>query len=244
MKYLLFPAFLLCLNTYKLNSQCTLRNASFTYGEKIEYEVVYNWGFIWISAGTVTFNVKNSNYQGKPVYHIDAFGSTFKTYDWFYKVRDNFQAYVDTVTFKPLWAERNTNDGGYKAYESYVFNEPSKKVYSAIKTSERSLHRDTLNMTACVYDVLTAAYYARNIDFSKYKPNDKIPIWMLIDGKTYPLYIRYIGKEVITGLNNQKYSCIKLASLIIEGTIFKSGEDLFVWVTTIAIIFQFLWKPR
>ncbi len=45
------------------------------------------------------------------------------------------------------------------------------------------------------------------------------------------LYIRYLGKEIITGLKDQKYNCIKLSSAMIEGTIFKSGEDLIIWIT-------------
>ncbi len=74
-------------------------------------------------------------------------------------------------------------------------------------------------------------YYARNVDLSKYKKNDKIPLTFVIDNKIYTLYGRYLGKEVIKTKKQTKYRCIKLKLLLVEGTIFKGGEDLVVWVT-------------
>ncbi len=107
--------------------------------------------------------------MGKTVYQIDAFGTTYRGYDWFFKVRDYFHAYVDTASFEPLWAERNSSDGGYKTYENYVFNEPSKTIYSVVKTNNNPIHLDTLAMKGCIYDILTAAFHARNIDYSNIK---------------------------------------------------------------------------
>ncbi len=227
--FLLF-IFLFACNFFA-DAQLSNNNKAFRVGEKLEYEIAYNWGFIWLPAGTVTFQLKTDYFQGQNVYHLNAFGITYKTYDWFFKVRDYFQSYVDTLNFAPLWAERNTNDGGYKAYENYVFNAPLKKIFVEVKTSEKFPKHDTLKMLDGLADVLTAAYQIRNRDYSGYKINDKIPIWVLIDGKAHPLYIRYLGKEVITLRDNRKFNCLKLASLLIEGTVFKGGEDLTVWIS-------------
>jgi len=40
-----------------------------------------------------------------------------------------------------------------------------------------------------------------------------------------------LGKVVLKTKDGNKYNCIKFSALLIEGTIFKGGEDLFVWVT-------------
>ncbi|NJK87753.1 MAG: DUF3108 domain-containing protein [Bacteroidales bacterium] len=45
------------------------------------------------------------------------------------------------------------------------------------------------------------------------------------------MFIRYLGKETIETKEGIKYNCIKFSSLLVEGTIFKGGEDLIVWVT-------------
>ena len=49
----------------------------------------------------------------------------------------------------------------------------------------------------CVQDVLSSIYYARNIDFNKYKAGDRIPFTMFLDNEVYNMYIRYLGKDDI-----------------------------------------------
>jgi hypothetical protein len=69
-------------------------------------------------------------------------------------------------------------------------------------------------------DVVSAVYYARNIDFSKYKPGDKIPFDMFLDDEIFHLYIRYMGKEKVK-TRYGKFHAIKIKPLLIKGTIFK-----------------------
>ena len=54
---------------------------------------------------------------------------------------------------------------------------------------------------------------------------------MILDGKTYNLYIRYKGKEIIKNREGRRFRCLKFSPLLVEGTIFASGEDMTVWVT-------------
>ncbi|MGN6476729.1 MAG: DUF3108 domain-containing protein, partial [Flavipsychrobacter sp.] len=73
-------------------------------------------------------------------------------------------------------------------------------------------------------------YYARNIDYSKYSPGDKIPFSMFLDDQVYNLFIRYLGKERVT-TKYGTFNTIKISPLLIEGTIFKGGEKMTVWVS-------------
>jgi len=213
-------------------AQCFSKNTSFKFGEKIVYDVAYNWQFVWLSAGEVTFMVKNTNYLGNTVYHFDAYGTSYKSYDWFYKVRDRYQAYADTGTLQTLWAGRATYEGGYEVFEDYLFKWSQKVVYGTTKTTKKPyLHSDTISLNVCLNDLVTAIYYARNIDFTKCKMNEKIPIWSLIVGKTYPLYIRFLGKEILHTRDEKNISCYKFSAKLVDGTVFKGGEELYAWVT-------------
>jgi hypothetical protein len=223
--------FLIIASPHILKSQCYNHNAAFKIGEKIEYEIVYSWGPVWVPAGKVDFEVSGSKYKDRPVYYFHSFGTSYKSYDWFYKVRDYFESYVDTSTLQTLWASRKSYEGGNEVFEDYTFNHNAKKLYATVQTSAIHKRSDTLNLATCLNDLNSAIYYARNIDFSKCKINDKVPFWVIIIDKTYPLYIRYLGKEVFTTRDNHKYNCIKFSSKLVEGTIFKGGEDLKVWVT-------------
>ncbi|MEK0750762.1 DUF3108 domain-containing protein, partial [Mycobacterium ulcerans] len=85
-------------------------------------------------------------------------------------------------------------------------------------------------MPDCVQDVLSAIYYARNIDYDRYKPGDKIPFSLFLDDEVYDIYIRYLGKEQV----NTRYgtfNAIKFKPLLIKGTIFEGGEQMTVWVS-------------
>jgi hypothetical protein len=46
----------------------------------------------------------------------------------------------------------------------------------------------------------------------------------------YPSYIKYLGKDVMT-TRYGKFKVIKLAPLLVKGTIFKDGDKMVVWVT-------------
>jgi hypothetical protein len=84
--------------------------------------------------------------------------------------------------------------------------------------------------TNCIQDVVSAIYYARNIDFNKYKVGDKIPFDMFLDDEVYHLYIRYLGKEKIK-TRYGKFNAIKFKALLIKGTIFQGGEKMNAWVS-------------
>jgi hypothetical protein len=73
-------------------------------------------------------------------------------------------------------------------------------------------------------------YYARNIDFNKYKPGDKIPFDMFLDDEIYHLYLRYEGKDNVK-TKYGKFRAIKFKPLLIKGSIFEGGEQMNVWVS-------------
>jgi hypothetical protein len=227
----LLAAILLFL-VYKTGfSQCFTTNFAFSEGETVTYEVSYNWGFIWLNAGYVEFNVKPGEYHDRYIYFLDAYGSTYKSYDWFFKVRDHYQCYLDKEKLHPLWFHRENYEGGYEVDNRYIFNPDKNIVYAYTQNSKQTFRKDTVNIPPCTFDLLSIIYYARNIDFSGLSIGDSIPIITIIDGEIYDLYIRYLGKETIQSRSGEEYRCIKFSILLVEGTIFKGGENMFVWVS-------------
>ncbi|MBN2486138.1 MAG: DUF3108 domain-containing protein [Bacteroidales bacterium] len=232
MKKVFIILYILAATWSVASGQCFKNNYTFAEGEEITYTVAYNWGFIWIDAGWVEFKVKPATYINRNVYHLDAFGSTFKSYDWLFKVRDHYQSYLDKETLLPLWHHRKNYEGGYEVDDKYVFDWRNNRVFAYTKNSNQALRKDTVALpNRCTFDLQTLIYYARNLDFSGLELNDTIPVYAIIDYNIYNLYIRYGGKETITLHNGASYRCIKFSALLVEGTMFKGGEDLIVWVT-------------
>lgn len=227
----LTTAVLLIVLAMQAGAQCKDVNTAFKAGELVRYHAYYNWGFIWINAGQVSFAVEPARVDASPAYHLKAHGATYKSYDFLFKVRDTFETKVDTLHLEPFEFKRVTNEGSYHANYLYRFNREQRSIAASIQ-KEKEAARDTILLWKdCSFDLLSMVYKARNIDYEQYSVNEKIPISMVVDGEIHDIYIRYLGKETIKNRDGRRFRCLKFSPLLVEGTIFKSGEDMTVWVT-------------
>ncbi|GAB4376409.1 MAG: hypothetical protein Kow0075_03510 [Salibacteraceae bacterium] len=201
-------------------------------GESITYSVYYHlWG-VWVGAGEVTFTVESDEFLGKPCLKFNGEGATYKRYDWFYKVRDTYTAFSHPDNLKPYRFSRNISEGSFFMREENIYDYQRHKIYSVLKVKENPIQLDTIDLKPNSYDVLSLIYHVRDIDFSKVKPGEKIPIRMVIDRETYDLYVRYIGVKTYKHSELGEVECYVFSPLLVEGTIFKDGERMTVWVTT------------
>jgi len=205
-----------------VNSSCTIRNSAFKEGEKVGFTVYYSVGnLVNASAGTGAFSTTLEQLNGRSVYHVTAEGRTLPSYEWAYKARDVYETYMDTETLQPLKFIRNVNEGGYKKYQNVSFN---KGANTAI-TNE-----GVFKIPACVQDVVSSVFYARNVDFNRLKINDRIAFSMFLDNEVYQMSIRYLGKETIS-TKYGRFKAIKIRPVTIKGNIFAGDEKMTVWVT-------------
>lgn len=225
MRSLIFLVALIFLGSFQQvvaqDDFCNARNKAFSEGEKLYFKVWYNLGKVWIGAGEANLSVAGAVLNGKKMYHIVGDGKTLKTYDFFYKVRDRYESWVDATTMQPARFLRNVNEGGYRIYNNVIFNQ---NIGQAVSTT------GIFQVPKCIQDVLSAIYYARNINFGAYKFGAKIPFSMFLDDKVYNLYIRFLGRERID-TRYGAFNVIKIAPLLIEGNSFSGGEKMIVYVT-------------
>jgi hypothetical protein len=92
---------------------CQAANFTFQNGEKLTYKIFYNWNFVWLSAGEVTFKVFDEDKQ----WHYQAYGKTYPSYEWFFKVQDQYDSWVNKGTLLPNYSERSVNEGNYHIFE-------------------------------------------------------------------------------------------------------------------------------
>ena len=128
---------------------------------------------------------------------------------------------MDTATLLPYKFVRNVDEGGYKKYDNVTFNRSSN---TAVSTN------GVFKVDNCIQDVVSMVYYCRNINYEKYKVNDKIPFDMFLDDEVFHMYIRYMGKEKIK-TRYGKFNAIKIKPLLIKGTIFEGGEKMTAWLS-------------
>lgn len=183
--------------------------------------VFYNALGLYVNAGTANFTVTTERFNNKPVYHIVGSGVTNSKYDWIFKVRDRYETYIDTNNLQPYKFIRNVDEGGYKKYENITFNRTANTALST---------QGVYKVPNCIQDVVSSMYYARNIDFNKYKAGDKIPFTIFLDNEVYNMYIRYQGKETIK-TRYGKFRAIVFKPLLVKGTLFEGGERMTVYVS-------------
>jgi len=224
-----FSLVLLCQLSH---GQCPKKQIIYRTGEEIKYKAYYNLGFIWIHAGYANFYVKDTTIRNTSFYKFYSEGYSHEDYDWFFKVRDYFTSINSKTTLDPIYFHRDNLEGDYWVKNTYVFSKGTNKVYSITNNKEDGFSQDTLDMKPCLSDVLTAIYKTRSFDYSETKFGDTIPLTMIVDGDIYNLYIRYKGKEIVELKElGRKVQCVKFTVMLLDGTVFKGGEDMTVWVT-------------
>lgn len=214
-----------------LKAQNPAVSLPFRVGEVVKYNAYYNWKFVWLNAGTAEFYVTDTVFNGIPAYHFKSLGSSLSSYDWFFKVRERFESIARMSDLAPFWFIRDSYEGGYKAFNRYRFSYADSTLFVDSYTSDRPYKQKMFTLDKRIYDVLSAIYWCRSIDFSKLKKGDRVPLTMAIDDGVYDLFIRYLGTEKIEHRNGEIFDTYKFSVMLVEGTIFKGGEDMVVWVS-------------
>jgi len=220
--------FLPLLNlSYSSPNDCGVKNTAVENGETLVYKIYYNWNFIWIGAGEVVFRVT----EEETTYKISAIGTTYPSYDWFFKVRDRYETVVNKADFLPISSVRDIQEGKFTLYDSLLFNRDESTITSYRGKNKDNLQDSLFEADPCIQDILSIIYYARNLNFEERTPA-KIPASIFIDRSIWPLEISvgsYKERHKIKGLG--VFSTLELNPNVKEGFYFKKNTDMKIWVT-------------
>ncbi len=209
-------------------TQCSITNTSFQGGEEFVFEIYYNWNFVWLSAGEVVFKVEDKGDQ----YHLSAHGSTYRNYEWFFKVRDKYDTYVDKETLLPEVSIRDILEGRYTLYDKITFDNEKKIARSLRGKSKESAEITEYPIESCMHDILSIVYFSRNLDFDNMAEGEAFPIKIFVDKETWPLKVTYKGKEDKKKIKKLgKFDAIQFSPEVISGNVFREGTEMNVWVS-------------
>ncbi len=193
---------------------------AFRAGEKLGYVLHYGW----LNAGTATLELKKTDQEigGRKLLHAVGLGESSGAFKAFFKVDDRYETYFDEAGVFPYAFIRRVNEGGYSFSQDYTFLQQRHQV----NTQEKK----TFDVPAHVQDMLSAFYFARTMDYSNASPGQEYMIPCFMDNERWDLRMRFVKKETIK-LRNGKYRCLKFQPVVQEGRIFKTNDDLNVWIT-------------
>ncbi len=196
-----------------------INNEAFGPNEVLKYRVHY--GFIDAGEATLEVSPELKSVGGRNCYVVTGTGRSVGAFDWFFKVRDKYQSYIDAEAMVPWLFIRRVDEGGYTINQNVSFNH-----YKSTATSEKK----TIGTPGHTQDLISAFYYARTIDFESAAPGDTFRINTYLDDETFPLVIKYIGKQVLS-TKQGKIRCIVFRPYLLEGRVFKEKESMTIWVS-------------
>lgn len=202
------------------NQLRTLPHAAFKSGEKLTYIVHY--GFI--NAGEAVLELKSTDvkFQDRQLLRAVGTGRSLGAFNTFFKVDDHYESYFDSAGVFPWAFTRHVDEGGYTFDQKYVFLQHRGQLTDH--------DNDVYEVPLHTQDMISAFYFARTLDFGSAAKGDVFTVPCFVDGEYWPLQMKVMGRETIK-LRNGRYRTIKFQPIVQEGRVFKTSDDLNVWVT-------------
>ena len=196
-------------------SQTTL---PYKVGEYTAYKV--SFGPIWVGYADLEIT-EITTINHRPSFHIIGKGKTAPFFDWFFKVRDVYETFIDTTTLLPLEFKRAVNEGGHLINQQYSFNHKDSNVVT---------QDNTLVIPINAQDMLSALFYARTFKKDSILDGASFYVPIFMDDENYHLEIKYLENEILD-TKWGKLDCMVFQPKMQEGRVFEDGEEMKIWIT-------------
>ncbi len=205
---------------------CEADQSTWNHGERLTYKVYYNWQFIWIPAGEVEFSVREST----DYYHMDVTGSTYSSYDPFFKVRDSYRSVVDKETDLPVYFVRDVLEGNYVRYDSISFDYDQGLIHEYFGKTKESAEYFQYEINGCTQDMVSILYFLRNTSDERITAGNDLPINVFFDKEYFDLDIHVLDiyTKKIKGVG--KHEVIQLTPQIVTENVFQEGNEMNIYV--------------
>lgn len=194
-----------------------LTNLAYRGGEYLKFDV--HWSFV--TAGDAYLTVTDTVFGGRHC-HIVTFRLESKPFfDVFYRVRDRYRTIIDAEGLFPWRFEQSIREGGYSRDFMAEFDQ---REGVAITVAGR------YPIPPYVHDIMSAFYFARTIDYAKFRPGQRVELQNFYKDSTYPLAVKFKGRQRIE-VDAGTFDCVIVEPLVTEGGLFKSEGRILLWLT-------------
>lgn len=206
------------------------KNNSFTAGEELGYRV--NFGIFTVGSAVTRIDLKVYTVNKRPCYKIDAWGETSPWISWITKVKDNWGAYLDTVTLNSQMAYRKIREGRYKKDEVTQYDHVNHTAEVQVMNQETKEFK-TVNeykIPKDAKDLVSGFMLLRVIDFKRVSVGDTLQIDGFFEDSSYNLKIMYKGREnVKTKIGT--IPCFKLVPIMPDNKLFDGENSITCWIS-------------
>ena len=209
-----------------------VQDLAFCSGERLDFTLRYKFGIINSEVGTGYVQLDTLSFGGKPCFHCRVFGKTARTFDWFFKVREDFHSWFTCDALLPLRFTRDTFEGGYEARNTYdyIWDASPSYIDARVYTSSTGDKSMQIPLKECTFDLPSLFFFARNIDMDRVAQDVRYPMTFAIDDEVFDVYFIYRGKcdKKVKGFGT--VPCLNFGAMLLKGQVF-SGDEMTIYIT-------------
>ena len=201
----------------------------FKAGEKIVFNISYNWHAVQTDVAKGTLAVKQEALNGEKVWHTSMSMQTAPFFDVFFKIREKFDSWFALKGVEPRKFLRDSREGDYHAINDYVYDRKAGVIHANLEYWDKEKSTVDIPYGDCTYDVTALFYFARRMDFGKMKPGTVHKISIAIDKDVLQVNLTYRGKEnkFVKGVGT--IASHKVGISLKKGDVFEGNEDAIIW---------------
>ena len=114
------------LDTLPVMDLPDINQSAFGEGEYLRFRLHY--GIIDAGEAELTVYKAKKKFVGREALHVVGKGRTLGMFNWFFKVKDRYETYLDEDGIFPWEFVRDINEGGYEKYQTYRFHQENAAV--------------------------------------------------------------------------------------------------------------------
>ena len=192
----------------------TKANLKLRVDEKITYDIRVNG----MPAGKASMEVAKQETMdpngGPEVWVVQLTIKANRAVSMFYDVRNKATSKIDVLGGFSRFSHIDKKDGEIRDEEFVHYDYDLKNMnanYERMRLSDGKLRSHTIALKGNVLDPLSAIYYLRSLDWSKYKAKDKIELPVCTDRRVWNtrLEVTGRGRDDFGDLKNRPYVTIK-----------------------------------
>lgn len=200
--------------------------------ENLEYDVFFQWGFIWKKAGSANLSLIPTAFDGEHAYKMMLTGKTTPFFDKVTKVRDTLMTYSNS-NLVPIFNEKTLYEGDYRAKDLLTYKHHPEKTIGQVRIFRSGTLRldTTIAVSGKAFDMISIVYYLRSLDIAKLKPGDIITTNVFSGRHAYKMQFQYMTDKPYKTPSNKVYNCYYFKMLFYDknGKLNKNDE-MEIWL--------------
>ena len=198
------------LTNHTVAQQCGIENTAFSSGERLVYDLHFNWKFVWFKVGQATMNTDLTTFEGKKAWRSSLVTGGNKKLDKFFTMRDTLLSYCST-DLSPLYFRKGAREGKRYYVDELWYTYPNNtcKLRMHRIDADGEEHWKDAQYKDCIYDMMSIFLRARNFSSEGMKEGDKIPMPISDAKHLSNSWLQFRGRETFkVDDTKEKFRCL------------------------------------